>query len=93
MRIGEQKSASMQKRTRPLKFGHLADKSGFKSVPNLSTKVRVEDDVDDAQHAHPDARPGEAEAAGGLLPGARAAGRGGRGEGLHFWASKNHEMF
>ena len=37
MRIWVQKSASMEKRTSPLKFGHLAEKSGFNSVPNLST--------------------------------------------------------
>ena len=34
-----QKSASMQKRTSPLKFGHLAEKSGLNWIPNLSTKV------------------------------------------------------
>ena len=28
----------MQKRTSPLKFGHLAEKSDLDSVPNLSTK-------------------------------------------------------
>ena len=39
MRIWVQKSASMQKRTSPLKFGDLAEKSGFNSVSNLSTKV------------------------------------------------------
>ena len=36
MRIWMQKSASMQKRTSPLKFGDLAAKSGFNSVSNLS---------------------------------------------------------
>ena len=39
MRIWVQKSASMQKRTSPLKFGDLAEKSGLNSVSNLSTKV------------------------------------------------------
>ena len=39
MRIWMQKSASMQKRTSPLKFGDLAEKSGLNSVSNLSTKV------------------------------------------------------
>ena len=29
----------MQKRTSPSKFGHLAEYSGFNSVPNLSTKA------------------------------------------------------
>ena len=38
MRIWVQKSVSMQKRTCPLKFGDLAEKSGFNSVSNLSTK-------------------------------------------------------
>ena len=40
MRIWVQKSASMQKRTSPLKFGDLAEKSGLNSVSNLSTKPR-----------------------------------------------------
>ena len=40
MRIWLQKSASMQKRTSPLKFGDLAEKSGLNSVSSLSTKVR-----------------------------------------------------
>ena len=39
MRIWVQKSASIKKRTSRLKFGHLAEKLGFKSVPNLSTKI------------------------------------------------------
>ena len=39
MRIWMQKSASMQKRTSPLKFGDLAEKSGLNSVSNLSTKL------------------------------------------------------
>ena len=39
MRIWVQKSASMQKRTSRLKFGDLAEKSGFNSVSNLSTKA------------------------------------------------------
>ena len=39
MRIWVQKSVSMQKRTSPLKFGDLAEKSGLNSVSNLSTKV------------------------------------------------------
>ena len=41
MRIWVQKSASMQKRTSPLKFGDLAEKSGLNSVSDLSTKVRL----------------------------------------------------
>ena len=38
MRIWAQKSASMQKRTSPLKFGDLAEKSELNSVSNLLTK-------------------------------------------------------
>ena len=34
-----QKSASMRKRTSPLKFAHLAEKSENGSISNLSTKV------------------------------------------------------
>ena len=39
-----QNLASIQKRTSPLKFAHLAEKSGNGSIPNLSTKVRVATD-------------------------------------------------
>ena len=45
MRIWVQKSASMQKRTSPLKFGDLAEKSGLNSVSNLSTKRAAEEAV------------------------------------------------
>ena len=34
-----QKLASIQKRTSPVKFAHLAEKSGKGSISNLSTKV------------------------------------------------------
>ena len=34
-----QNLASMQKRTSPVKFAHLAEKSGKGSISNLSTKV------------------------------------------------------
>ena len=34
-----QNLASIQKRTSPLKFAHLAEKSGKGSISNLSTKV------------------------------------------------------
>ena len=37
-----QKLASMQKRTSPVKFAHLAEKSGKGSISNLSTKVHQE---------------------------------------------------
>ena len=33
--------ASIQKRTSPVKFGHLAEKSGKGSISNLSTKVQI----------------------------------------------------
>ena len=33
-----QNLASIQKRTSPIKFAHLAEKSGNGSIPNLSTK-------------------------------------------------------
>ena len=42
-----QNLASIQKRTSPVKFAHLAEKSGKGSISNLSTKV--------ADHAEPDA--------------------------------------
>ena len=34
--------ASIQKRTSPVKFAHLAEKSGKDSISNLSTKVRID---------------------------------------------------
>ena len=61
MRIWVQKSASMQKRTSPLKFGDLAEKSGLNSVSNLSTKVPAS------------RRPGEAGGRGPQRRGAAAA--------------------
>ena len=36
-----QNLASIQKRTSPLKFAHLAEKSGKGSISNLSTKVQL----------------------------------------------------
>ena len=36
-----QKLASIQKRTSPVKFAHLAEKSGKGSISNLSTKARA----------------------------------------------------
>ena len=39
MNIYLQNLASIQKRTSPLKFAHLAEKSGKGSISNLSTKV------------------------------------------------------
>ena len=35
----------MQKRTSPLKFGDLAEKSGLNSVSNLSTKAPHDDET------------------------------------------------
>ena len=43
MSIWTQKSASIQKRTSPLKFDDSAEKSEKSSVSNLSTKVAVAD--------------------------------------------------
>ena len=40
MNIFLQNLASIQKRTSPLKFAHLAEKSEKGSISNLSTKVR-----------------------------------------------------
>ena len=37
-----QNLASIQKRTSPVKFAHLAEKSGKGSISNLSTKVQTE---------------------------------------------------
>ena len=37
-----QNLASIQKRTSPVKFAHLAEKSGKGSISNLSTKVGLE---------------------------------------------------
>ena len=37
--ISLQKLASIQKRTSPVKFAHLAEESDNGSVPNLSTKL------------------------------------------------------
>ena len=36
-----QNLASIQKRTSPLKFAHLAEKSGKGSISNLSTKLEL----------------------------------------------------
>ena len=38
-----QNLASIQKRTSPVKFAHLAEKSGTGSISNLSTKVAAAD--------------------------------------------------
>ena len=46
-----QKSASIQKRTSPLKFDHLAEKSEYGSISNLSTKVHLRTRVQIVQHA------------------------------------------
>ena len=42
-----QNLASIQKRTSPVKFAHLAEKSGKGSISNLSTKVEPTDLPDD----------------------------------------------
>ena len=38
-----QNLASIQKRTSPVKFAHLAEKSGKGSISNLSTKAKASD--------------------------------------------------
>ena len=52
--------ASIQKRTSPVKFAHLAEKSGKGSISNLSTKVRREvaalDLRQDGKHPQSDRR-------------------------------------
>ena len=49
-----QNLASIQKRTSPVKFAHLAEKSGKGSISNLSTKVKpLWEDMECAQ-AHPE---------------------------------------
>ena len=40
-----QNLASIQKRASPVKFAHLAEKSGKGSISNLSTKVNTQDVV------------------------------------------------
>ena len=44
-----QNLASIQKRTSPVKFAHLAEKSGEGSISNLSTKASAEPRVDDVE--------------------------------------------
>ena len=48
-----QNLASIQKRTSPLKFAHLAEKSGKGSISNLSTKVRKDAPVPQPALEHP----------------------------------------
>ena len=40
-----QNLASIQKRTSPVKFAHLAEKSGKGSISNLSTKAEMDEGV------------------------------------------------
>ena len=61
-----QNLASIQKRTSPVKFAHLAEKSGKGSISHLSTKVRPSGGLG----------PGERGSAGGL-PGGRGRAVGG----------------
>ena len=65
-----QNLASIQKRTSPVKFAHLAEKSGKGSIPNLSTKV-----LDDGEPL----RGARLRRAGLALAGLRAGGAAGRG--------------
>ena len=64
MCIWVQKLASMQKRTSPLKFGDLAEKSGFNSVSPIFQ----------LSHGHDDLRPGHG--VRGAQEGARGPGKG-----------------
>ena len=57
-----QNLVSIQKRTSPVKFAHLAEKSGKGSIPNLSTKARG------AARAPPRARRGPAALHRAALP-------------------------
>ena len=41
--------ASIQKRTSPIKFDHLAEKSEYASISNLSTKVKNSKEAHEAQ--------------------------------------------
>ena len=63
-----QKSASIQKRTSPVKSAHLAEKSGKGSISNLSTKVLDPGAlaVLKARRVHLEARPGSAKTEGHL---------------------------
>ena len=63
----------MQKRRSSLKFGDLAEKSGFNSVSNLSTKARARRGGAGARGAHRRDRPDGAHAGG---PGPRGLHRG-----------------
>ena len=45
-----QNLASIQKRTSPVKFVHLAEKSGKGSISNLSTKLRLGQRGEEARH-------------------------------------------
>ena len=58
-----QNLASIQKRTSPLKFAHLAEKSEKGSISNLSTKAE-EEEADRAAHATPSTACTNADVAG-----------------------------
>ena len=49
-RIYLQNLASIQKRTSPVKFAHLAEKSGKGSISNLSTKVVAPEPREEQRH-------------------------------------------
>ena len=69
--------ASIQKRTSPVKFAHLAEKSGKGSISNLSTKVHGARVVHGRAEADLGAGGGREPHAG--LRGARPGGKGGGG--------------
>ena len=53
-----QNLASIQKRTSPIKFAHLAEKSEKGSIPNLSTKVGELEMLSDAINDRKACKPG-----------------------------------
>ena len=65
-----QNLASIQPRTSPVKFAHLAEKSGKGSIPNLSTKVR-RGRRDDAPRDQPRSREAKEAAGAGQGEGRR----------------------
>ena len=64
-----QNLASMEKRTSPVKFAHLVEKSGKGSISNLSTKVEREPSADVAVLRPPLGRDGYGRGLQGFGPG------------------------
>ena len=71
-----QNLASIQKRTSPIKFAHLAEKSEKGSISNLSTKVRARCvRLASRRGAVLVGRPGRLRCGGALQPGSLPRGR------------------